>query len=82
MACGFLQGSVLKPMLWSLFYDNLLRLNLSSGMSVVIYVNDVAVVATAHNALLVEEVLNLALELVTGWLAHSGLRLAAERQRL
>lgn len=48
-------------------------------MSVVGYVDDVAVMTTAYNASLVEDILNPALERVAGWQARNGLRLTAEK---
>lgn len=48
-------------------------------MSVVGYADDVVVIVTVHNTSLVEEVLNLALELVARWFAHNGLGLVAEK---
>lgn len=48
-------------------YTNLaLADHLPPGMSVLGYADDVAVMATAHNASLVEDVLNLTLERVAG----------------
>lgn len=47
---------MLGPMFWSLFYDDLLP-----GVSIVGYADDAAVMTTAHNTSLVEDVLNLAL---------------------
>lgn len=41
MTYGVPQGSVLRQMLWSLFYDDLLRLYLPPGITVVDYCDDV-----------------------------------------
>lgn len=66
-------------MLWSLFYGYLLWFELHPRASVVGYVDDVAVVATAHNAPIIEDILYLALKQVVEWLARNGLGLAPEK---
>lgn len=45
------------------------------------YADDVAALAMARNASLVEDALNPTLELVAGWLARNGLELAAKKTR-
>lgn len=63
MTYGVPQRSMLEPILWSLFYDDLFRLNLPLEVCIVGYADDVSVMAMAQNASLVEDVLNPALEL-------------------
>lgn len=64
MTCKVLQESVLGPILWSLFYDNLLRLVLPLGMCVVGYADEVAVMEMAHKHSFVEDALIFAMERV------------------
>lgn len=65
-------------MFWSLFYDDLLQLDLPTGVSVVGYADNMAVMTTFRNASLVEDILNPALEVVRR-LTRNGLGLAEEK---
>lgn len=61
-----------------MFYDEVLRLNLSPGVSIVGYADVVVVIAMQHNDSVIKNVLNSALALITRWLARNGLGLAVE----
>jgi len=79
VTCGVPQGSVLGPTLWNLFYDGVLRLPAPDGVKLVAFADDVAVVAVAHNADLVEQLVNPALSKICEWMTDNGLRLAPEK---
>jgi len=79
VTCGVPQGSVLGPTLWNLFYDSVLRLPLRDGVKLVAFADDLAVVAVAHNAELIEEIVSPTLNEVTAWMSENGLCLAPEK---
>jgi len=64
VTCGVPQGSVIGPLLWNIFYDDLLRLEQPNGMQLVGFADDIAIVGTAHTTNLLEEIMNPALALV------------------
>jgi len=77
--CGVPQGSVLGPLLWNVFYDGLLSLEVPRGVQLVAFADDVAVVAIAHNAELLERSINPTLEKVNHWMATNGLQVTLHK---
>lgn len=49
MTAGVPQGSVLGPLLWNLAYDDVLRVDLEEGCSVIGYADDTFILATAED---------------------------------
>jgi len=79
VSCGVPQGSVLGPLLWNVFYDGLLRLDVPGGVDLVGFADDLAVIVRAHNADLVEMDGNPVLEMVGGWMSANGLQVAPQK---
>jgi len=76
---GVPQGSVLGPTLWNLFYDDVLRLPVRDGIKLVAFADDIAIVATAHNAELMEQLVNPTLDDIVEWMTENGLQLAPDK---
>lgn len=72
VTCGITQGSVLSPTLWNLFYDGILRLPVPNSVKLVAFADDVAVVAVAHTAELLEDLVNTVLDDIIRWMTDNG----------
>lgn len=66
VTCGVPQGSVIGPLLWNLTYDQVLRVELPVGASLIGFADDTLVVATGETSEEVEDKVNTALSLVAG----------------
>lgn len=83
--CGVPQGSVLGPLLWNMMYDELLQVDTGGnerGMSsteLVVFADDVAIVATGHTTWILETVTNRALDKVAEWMIGAGLSLSVRK---
>lgn len=79
VTAGIPQGSVLGPVLWNVFYDPVLRLNLGTGVSTIGFADDLALMVTAAQKHQMLNKANIALRTIKTWLEENGLRLAPEK---
>lgn len=68
MTRGVPQGSVLGPLLWNICYDGVLELEMPTGVMMVCYADDLAVVASARNAANLETVVAEAISRISTWM--------------
>lgn len=76
---GVLQGSVLGPLLWNLFYKGVLELEMPSGAELLAYDDDLALVVSSTSR---EKLILIAQEAIVKiecWITSNGLQLAAEK---
>lgn len=79
VTCGVPQGSVLGPLLWNVFYDQILRLNLGKAVELVAYADDLAIIVKAKTKEFLEECTQYAVEMVINKLEQMGLKVAAAK---
>lgn len=72
VSCGVPQASVIGPCLWNIFYDDLLRMEFHKAVKLVSFADDIALVITAPNADLLENIGNSAPDLVNRWMQENG----------
>jgi len=73
---GVSQSSVLRPILWNVFYDDLLRVEVPEGVQFLSFADDIAVLAVARTAQGLEAVVNPTLATINEWMVRHGLELA------
>lgn len=76
------QGSILGSDLWNGIYDSLLRLELSPGVILVTYADDVMTVIAERTPDLTQYRLNQTMRRVGRWMTDHGLQLATEKTEL
>ncbi|KAL4121042.1 hypothetical protein QTP88_013627 [Uroleucon formosanum] len=79
VSCGVPQGSVIGPCLWNIFFDDLLRLELHESEKLVGFADDIALVITAPNSGLLENIGNAALRSIDRWMQDNGLQVAPQK---
>ena len=79
LTCGVPQGSVLGPLLWNVYYDGVLGVEVPDGTTLVGYADDLALVTVARSGSELTNKINTALVAVTAWLKGKGLQLAPEK---
>lgn len=79
VTCGVPQGSVLGPALWNVFYEDLLEIDVPSGVQLVAFADDVAVIGIARTGPAAAELLNPVLDSVANWMRDNGLETAPQK---
>lgn len=65
---GVPQGSVLGPTLWNIMYDGVLRLEFPTGVNIIGFADDIALVVVAKHKHHIENKGNVAIAIIMDWL--------------
>lgn len=79
ITAGVPQGSVLGPLLWCMYYDQILELETEVGVSFCCYADDLAILVRANNQLKLGPRVSRAVQSVTKKFGEIGLAMAAEK---
>lgn len=79
MHAGVPTGSVIGPILWNIFYDGVLQLEVPNGVTLIGYADDLAIVVTAKTESELETKAEQVLNGIVSWLKEHGLGLAPEK---
>lgn len=79
VSCGVPQGSVVGPLLWNMTYDQVLRVSLPTGVSLIGFADDTLVIANGKTSHMVEDRVNAALLSVSEKISALDLTLATEK---
>lgn len=79
VSCGVPQGLVVGPLLWNMTYDQVLRVSLPSGVSVIGFADDILVIVQGKTCAAVEDQMNTALNSISNKISTLNLTLAVEK---
>lgn len=82
LTSGVPQGSVLRPTLWNIFYDDLLRAVLPRSIRYLDFADDIAIFAQAKDTWHLETALKAVAEKTKKWLQNSGLSWSFTNRKL
>jgi exonuclease III len=76
MKMGVPQGSVLGPLLWNVFYDGVLKVEVPPGIDMIAYADDLALIATSKERNTLEQIIKQSVNRIEEWMLANGLELA------
>jgi hypothetical protein len=76
MKMGVPQGSVLGLLLWNVFYDGVLEVEVPPGIDMIAYADDLALIATSKERNTLEQIIKHSVNRIEEWMLANGLELA------
>ena len=81
ITAGVPQEFVLGPVLWTILYDDVLKLDMPEGVTIIGYIDDLALVVVAKDRTHIENATNNAAQITKKRLAKAGLEIATEKTK-
>lgn len=76
LSCGVPQGSGIFPLLWTLYYDSLLKMDVQPEVTIIGYADDVAVVTTGDSKDTIQRPINKVIKNIINGMDEHKLKIA------
>lgn len=82
VTCGVPQGSILGPTLWNIFYDEVLEMETETGVELIAYADDLAIIVRAKSRAELEDKTTYVTDKVVERLSRMDLKVASGKTQL
>lgn len=79
LSCGVPQGSILGPLLWNIYYDPLLRMEIPTSSKIIAYADDIVIITKGTNKMEIEKEINETVAKIISWMKEHMLKIAAHK---